>query len=134
MRRYTAVTLSVFCLALLLVFVPQRSTFAAVFPASDAATLINFINLANTAADPDVISLTGDITLTAINNAVDGNNGLPSITTPITIEGGGYTISGNNTFRIFHVSAAGTLTLNNVTITGGADTNGGGIYSNGVLT
>jgi len=134
MRRYTAVTLSVFCLALLLVFVPQRSTFAAVFPASDAATLINFINLANTAADPDVISLTGDITLTAINNAVDGNNGLPSITTPITIEGGGYTISGNNTFRIFHVAAAGTLTLNNVTITGGADTNGGGIYSNGVLT
>jgi len=133
MRRYTAVTLSVFCLALLLVFVPQRSTFAAVFPASDAATLINFINLANTAADPDVISLTGDITLSAINNVTDGSNGLPSITTPITIEGGSYTISGNNTFRIFHVAAAGTLTLNNVTITGGTSNAGGGIYNDGTL-
>ena len=57
----------------------------------------------------DFITLTQDITLSAL---------LPRITSDITIEGNGYTISGAGRFRIFSVDA-GKLTINNLTLTKG---------------
>ena len=57
----------------------------------------------------DTITLTRDITL-------DG--GLPKITSAITIEGNGYTISGNNRYRIFY-NDGDALTINNLTMTNG---------------
>ena len=56
----------------------------------------------------DTITLNQDITLRAA---------LPAITSNITIEGGGYTISGDNRYRIFY--NGGALTINNLTMTKG---------------
>jgi hypothetical protein len=75
----------------------------------------------------DVLNLTNNINLTAV---------LPDITSDITIESNGYTIAGNNSFRILTVAGSGTLTLNNATVTNGAalggfpNNNGGGILVN----
>ena len=57
----------------------------------------------------DIIKLTEDISLNAL---------LPSITSEITIEGNGHTISGSSNFRIFSVDG-GALTINNLTLTKG---------------
>ena len=61
-------------------------------------------------AGHDVITLVEDITLDRL---------LPRITSDITIEGNGHTISGDGRFRIFNVTE-GTLTLNSVTLTKGS--------------
>ena len=50
---------------------------------------------------------------------------LPAITTTITIEGNGYTISGNRKFRIFDVDR-GYLTINNLTMIEGRTSSGRG--------
>ena len=63
----------------------------------------------------DTIILSQDITLRAE---------LPAITSKITIEGNGYTISGNNRYRIFY-NDGGTLTINNLTMTKGRVENEG---------
>ena len=57
----------------------------------------------------DIIKLTEDITLDAL---------LPRITSEITIEGNGHTISGDSRFRIFNVDG-GALTINNLTLSKG---------------
>ena len=57
----------------------------------------------------DTITLTQDITL---------KDELPAITSDITIEGNGYTISGDNRHRIFY-NNGGALTINNLTMTKG---------------
>lgn len=93
---------------------------------SDTCTLADAITAANTdeavggcpAGDgADTISLASDITLDAA---------LPQITTGITIEGGGYTISGNNRLRIFVVNG-GNLTIHELTLTNGFGDWGGAI-------
>ncbi len=58
---------------------------------------------------PDIFYLIRDITLEAP---------LPQITSDITIEGNGYTLSGDGRFRIFDVRA-GKLTINNLTLADG---------------
>ncbi|MCI0708557.1 MAG: hypothetical protein L0154_00170 [Chloroflexi bacterium] len=125
-------------------------------PASEAAnitvdestcTLINAIISANTnsatggcsaGGNPsDTIILNADVSLTAAygpSSSIFGNKaGLPDITSNIIIQAGTQeTISGNNSnFRILNV-VSGSLTLNGVTVTGGAvGTAGGGIYVGG---
>ena len=62
------------------------------------------------------------MTLTAVNNITYGSNGLPVMTSAITIEGNGNTISrqsGSPDFRILAVGSGGNLTLNSATISGG---------------
>ena len=93
---------------------------------------------ANAKAASDTITLSGTISLTEIDNVTDGNNGLPSIVTPITIEGAGYTIERNSgsadDFRLFHVGTSGTLQLNEVTLdNGSSDATGGAVYVEGSL-
>lgn len=72
-------------------------------------------------AGDDIILLTKNVTLT---------EALPSITSPIHIEGGGRTISGDNKYRVI-LAVGGQLSINDLTITKGlASTVGGGIYVN----
>ncbi len=77
-------------------------------------------------------------TLTTRNTSTaSGNNGLPVITSVITIVGQGSTIaraSGAPTFRLLEVAPSGDLSLDAVTLTGGLDSIGGGIINQGSLT
>jgi predicted outer membrane repeat protein len=56
----------------------------------------------------------------------------------VTITGPGassLTISGNNTFEVFYINLTVSVSISGLTITNGRSSgNGGGIYSNGVLT
>jgi len=103
--------------------------------------LVAALNSAN-ASGGGVINLESGCTysLTSANNTVPGvgANGLPVITTPITINGGGgATIAGNDSnFRIIAISGAdgGSLTLNGITITGGnASGQGTAGFGGGIL-
>ena len=76
----------------------------------------------------DIITLSVDVGLTAA---------LPNISTAITIQGNNHTISrASGALRILFVTAAGNLTLNQATISGGTATgsSGGGIRNLGTLT
>ncbi|MEA1921936.1 MAG: hypothetical protein U9N63_04705 [Pseudomonadota bacterium] len=115
---------------------------AAVFnPDCSSAGLVAAITSANGNGETNVINLPADctITLDAINNTADGNNGLPDIATDITVNGNGGTIERNSasgsSFRIFHIASIGKLTLNNITIQNGSEpgAEGGGICNRGVL-
>jgi len=111
----------------------------------DVACLITAINTANANGEVNLIRLeAGTYTLTAVNNTTDGSNGLPSITSPLTIGGNG---SGNTIieraasappFRIFHVAQSGLLNLEDLTVRGGrwgggVAFGGGGILNRGTL-
>jgi hypothetical protein len=87
------------------------------------AGLIAAISAAN-AGGGTTINLAAGCTyqLTAADNTNPtlGANGLPVITSPITLNGSGTTIAGNDTsFRILQVSGSGNLTVQGLTITGG---------------
>jgi len=68
----------------------------------------------------DVIHLTIDITLT---QPLEVNG-------PVTIEGNGHTINGDNKFRVFAIGSGAEVLLRDMVITGGNDTGGGGIQVN----
>lgn len=89
----------------------------------------------------DTINMTADVTLTASRGYyVYADTGLAVVSTPITIEGNGHTISRSSAapdFRILAVDYTGDLTLNEVTVSGGAlvgFVGGGGIANYGALT
>ncbi|NER25329.1 MAG: DUF4347 domain-containing protein [Symploca sp. SIO1C2] len=120
-----------------------------VFTATDAASLIAAITTANGNNEADTINLTGDITLMAVDNNIDGANGLPSILADggnkLTIDGMGFTIARGATapnFRLLHIAAGAELEVNNTTLSSGvADgaafnivSRGGGILNRGTLT
>ncbi len=80
-------------------------------------------------------------TLTSVNNTTYGPTGLPLVTTAITIEGNGSTITRDGTapaFRILAIGTGGDLTLQETTITGGISSggglSGGGVENLGTLT
>ena len=104
--------------------------------AANVAALISAINDANSNGVADTINLAAGCTytLTAVDNDTDGPNGLPSITSEITISGNAATIERDTSspnFRIIHSS--GNLVLNNTTIANGyvdtGETYGGGILN-----
>lgn len=117
----------------------------------DVATLIKDIATADLNGESrNVINLTkSTYDLTGINNYWYGPNGLPPIYSNLTIHGNGAVIqrdSGANTpdFRLFYVSggmeiAAGSLTMDNVTLEGGiakggdSGTGGGGMGAGGAI-
>jgi len=108
----------------------------------DAADLITALNTANQNGQVDEVILNGDCTytLTTADNQIDGNNGLPVISSEITINGNGATIqrTGDSKFRLLYITSTGVITLNHITLTHGlASENvfsttsfGGGIYNN----
>ena len=88
------------------------------------------VNAAN-AARGGTINLTAgcDYALTSVDN---GENGLPVVSTRISVNGNGATIDGTNVVRVFEVDGpGGNLSLQNVTITGGSADIGGGIENAG---
>ena len=125
--------------------------------AGDVAGLVNAITTANgMPGNAATIHISGTYTLASsmalgIPFAADGNNGLPSITTDVTIVGMGAVIERDSTpgcsldstaspdeFRIFHVASTGKLTLDGITVRNGCadgpmfvDTYGGGILNYG---
>ena len=94
----------------------------------DVAGLVSAIITANGNGQADTITLNADsqpnctYTLTGINNYQYGPNGLPAITSPITIVGNGAILTrggGAPNFRFFYVSPGGDLTLANLTLSNG---------------
>lgn len=80
----------------------------------------------------DIIKLAADITLTAVDNLTDGPNGLPSVSSTITINGNGHTlarssVTGTPKFRLLHVAPEGQLGLSRVTLHNGFVSIGSGI-------
>jgi len=125
-------------------------------PAGDGnCTLVDAIQEANTPgtesadcglgdAGADTIILPGNIVIDGSTLFSDnGSNGLPAITSNITIAGNGFSISrsdatcpsGNN-YRHFSVAASGQLTLESTTLRNGCiqGNNGGSIRNAGILT
>ena len=110
----------------------------------DVTCLINAMRAANGTAEPDTIRLAaGTYTLTAVDNATDGPNGLPSVTSALTITGVGAETTiieraaGAPGFRLVHVAATGTLALEGLTLRGGRGSGfsvGGGLFNRGTLT
>jgi predicted outer membrane repeat protein len=106
--------------------------------AANPSALVNAINAANAnGASPDTICLSANTTYTFSTAA--NSIALPSVTTPITIVGNGAILeraSGAPQFRLFNVTATGSLTLQNMTVrnfhAGGG--NGGAILNAGVLS
>jgi hypothetical protein len=116
-------------------------------PSGDVTCLIASINQANQNGQENTISLeVGTYTLRTVDNNTNGANGLPSITSRLTItqDQMGAVIERDAAaplFRIFHVASGGRLSLFGLLVRGGfidglspADNlGGGGILNLGVL-
>lgn len=106
---------------------------------------------AGNGADTIILTAGATYTLTEVDNTTARNsieepNGLPSVTSDITIRGNGATITrssadGTPAFRLLHVASGGRLTINDATLTNGMPAtqpglggDGGGILNEGVLT
>jgi len=99
-------------------------------------TLRDAISSANTGAvvgacttgtmGPDIINLAvaGPYSLTVVDNGTDGPNGLPSVTSVITLMGNGETIqrTGATAFRLVHVAVGATLEVVDTILTNGNST------------
>ena len=129
----------------------QAPALAATINVSGGCTLVDAITAANSDApaggctagsgtDILVLPAGSTHTLTTVNNGTYGANGLPVVTSAITIDGNGSTITrdpGAPPFRILEVRPSGNLTLEETTVTGGVTyLDGGGIsnYEGGILT
>jgi hypothetical protein len=127
--------------------IPSAGAQAAIPVPCSAADLVAAIDTANGSPGADTLSLAEGCTYTLV--APDnGANGLPVISSDITIAGNGATItraSSAPSFRIFYVDSGGALTVNKVTISGGRAIDcpnspfflaacGGGIDNFGTLT
>ncbi len=77
---------------------------------SDTTELANCITWANANPGADTLGLDADITLSAA---------LPQITTEITLEGGGFFVSGADTYRVFEVTSTGNFTVNQIIVQNG---------------
>lgn len=122
-------------------------------PPCSTEFLITSINNANgNGPGTDVIELEAGCVyeLGTVDNTVDGNNGTPTITSSIVINGNGATVRRSTgaqkaAIRLFHISQGGELTLNNLTLFDGmgmepvdvTDTirnSGGAVFNYGTLT
>lgn len=118
-------------------------------------SLRDAIDVANSNADASTItfSVSGTINLDAVDSSSAGNNGLPIISSAMTINGGNaitvqrsgafpvcaITTDPQQRFRVLFISGTGNLTLDGLTISRGcflaADgaRSGGGVYNDGTL-
>lgn len=83
----------------------------------------------------DVIVLTGDVVLSAAAepDSPYGASGLPTIASPITLLGGGFTLrraSAAPAFRLITLNSSGDLLLDNLTLAGGDSQGDGGALAN----
>ena len=113
-----------FFLSIIIVSIAQTPLQAADISVGDEAALIAAIDKANKNNEPNTITFTADIRLSAK---------LPIVTGEISIEGNGYALNGANAYRAFHNQ--GTLTINDLILRRGYDSiDGGSIYNQGMLT
>ena len=110
-------------------------------PSGNVTCLIAAINEANGNGQENIIDVEpGVYTLTGTNNVADGPNGLPSITSTLTIRNDqlGATIerdrNSGSDFRLVHVESQGNLTLYGLGLRYGRGLGGGAIFNKGVLT
>src|SRR5262245_52123266 len=113
-------------------------------------TLYKLIDEGKLSATPDGLIDTAELVRvmsTDVDNNTDGPNGLPSVTSTLTIQGAGadttvierqpIVLPFPPQFRLLHVAATGGLTLERLTIRGGGVTatafEGGGLFNRGVL-
>ncbi len=147
----SALRCSLLASAVSLVITPvaANQAMAAVIQVRGACSLVDAIYSANAnasanctagdAAGTDTIVLQNSsvYTLDTLNNKTDGSNGLPLIDSNITIQGNDSTISRSSSapdFRLFHVTAGNTLTLDNVTVSNGiASEPGGAVFNRGTV-
>jgi hypothetical protein len=133
------------------VTLPAPYAHAAAVPVScSVPALVAAINAANDSPGADRLSLARGCTYRLTNpDSANPANGLPVVTSDITIDGRGATIMRDSSapaFRILFVDSTGTLKLNKTTISGGRATTtdcplfpgqgtcGGGILNAGTLT
>ncbi len=129
LQRHLGLSLAGAALLLALLGAPQPAHAATIAVDGATCTLFDAIRAANTdtaaggcpaGSGPDTLNITANISLTG---------SVPAITSAVTIEGNGRTISrASGTFGILQVWSGGDLTLNSATITGGSAYAGGGIY------
>jgi hypothetical protein len=138
MRRLVCSIGITLMLALTVTGYAQANTFNC--NAGDIQCLITAINDANANGQPNTIRLAaGTYTLTSVDNTTDGANGLPSITSTLTIEAAGTDpatvtrLSTAPSFRLVHVGPSGHLTLRGTLLSLGRTTGsgGGGLFNNG---
>ena len=117
-------------------------------PSGNVTALIAAINTANANGEENIINLeAGTYILTTIDNNTSGPNGLPVVSSRMSIVGVGAELTviekdtGAPVFRILHVAALGNLTLERVTLTGAGGfgnisqpLSGGAIQAFGPLT
>jgi cysteine-rich repeat protein len=141
LQRTTRITLA------LLLVLSHPLWAATIIVDETTCTLVDAITAANTdtasggcpaGSGADTVELTTDVTLTAVVHSDSaGDNGLPPVTSDITVEGSGFKIErsgGAPAFRFFVVWQNGTLSLNHVTLENGVSTyNGGAILNAGTL-
>jgi hypothetical protein len=106
------------------------ASFAASNVPCSTAALVAAINAANSAGGGTVNLAAGcHYSLTTPDN---GENGLPVVTSRITVNGYGATIDGTESVRILEVDGpGGNLSMQNVTLTGGSADFGGAIVNMG---
>ncbi|WP_331721170.1 hypothetical protein [Streptomyces sp. NBC_00454] len=152
-RRHVPAVLGLVAGALVAVPAPAAHAVAPVQVRCAVPDLVAAINAANSSPGPDTLQLARECTykLTAPDPANPGN-GLPVITSEITIDGRGATIRRDEhghkvpKFRILLVGPTGNLTLTHTTISGGFATDcpafpdppgvacGGGISNTGTMS
>ena len=120
--------------AIFIVFLLALPAYAADIAVDADCSLADAIKAANTdeavggcsAGDSaDTVTLSGNVRL---------SRALPLVTSNMTIEGGGFTISGNGRTHIICINNRGILTINEVTISNGQAGWGGAIGNFGKLT
>ena len=109
----------------LFVFVSVGAASASANVPCSAAALVAAVNSANGSGGGTInLAPRCDYALTTADN---GENGLPVVTSRIAVNGNGATIDGTSSVRVFEVDGpGGSLSLQNVTITGGSADIGGG--------
>ncbi len=131
------------CLLLAAILVVHLPATAANITVGGSCTLAAAIEAANNDDDAgglcppggsgaDVLELTDDVLLTAVDNNFLGDNGLPVISTDMTIAGNGYTIArdpGAPDFRLILVHGTSPhLALDAVTLANGMAVDGGAMF------
>ena len=90
---------------------------------------------AGSGADTIIFPAAATFNLTASYASYSGATGLPQITSNITFDGNGSTINrSSGSFRLLAVSSAGSLTVNDLTLSNGimsSDRGGGAIFNDG---
>jgi hypothetical protein len=133
-----------------IIIITADDTTCSLIDALTAANLDTPVGGCLAGSGADIIELMVDVALTTPVDFTDGANGLPSVTSVITLKGKGHTITGpgatgDHYFRLLHIAEGGDLTLNKVTLRDGVTVQtdalveteadfGGAVFNRGTLT